>query len=850
MASFTANVAENVIVREAVRGSRGAINVNGTSDTMRFTHPASPNAITASMWFRIGTDLNYYSGLWSIEASSSTYLQFGLALNGTTLICNDLSQERTIQACSVGTWYFASFSIDSSGNVKMFVGTEGGTLTKYTTTLTNYTAPINEARIGGTSYGEYIDGRIANYKQWDAVLSDAEVHAEFYSDAPVRTSNLVGWYPLENTTNKLEDYNGSNDLTNPGSGSFSFGAGPDIPRAKQEYLNEEVYNLPAEAVGEVYTPGSGGSYTGDVNETVTVSESAAAIRGAIAGLSETVTLSESAAAIRGAIAGLSETVSVSDATAAAYSAIVGPSETVTLSESSSTQSDEASALAESVSLSEAVAAGTAYSAGPSETVSVSDAVGAVRGAIAGLSETVTTGESTAAVYGAVVAPAESVSVSEAVSSGGSTNYPESVSDTVSLSEALGVVYSPVVASAETVFVSIPAMGELASTDLHLVAEDWTPGSSWVSRVGGFTASLNGSLQKKSAPNIERNEIYGFTTNDHFTLAANPAHDVSDSLNATWEFLVRTTATGGILMGWDPYPVAGGYDFAQYGAGALFGVVNDSLGDYYRVNAGGISFGADYSLITFVLDNANDEMSIYVNGVLDQTVSGHTGTLTSSTAGNVFIGNSNGNDQPYDGGIIEVLRHRVALKPGEVSARAALYGKNRIQPSRSTSGTASETVSVSDAAAGAYSARPSVADTLTLSDATTLAQVLGQGLSETVSLSEATTALAALARSLAETISLAESVLSSISGAGGTVSLSETVALAEAVALAQVLANALTETVTLAEAMIGYVPRVLVTELGEPTAVKTAAAMMAPVVAVETDQPTAVKAATTTLVGLP
>lgn len=842
MASFAANLAETIILREAVKAGRGAIAVNGTADTMRFTHPASPNAITASLWFRIGTDLNYYSGIWSIEASSSTYLQFGLALNGTTLICNDLSNERTIQACSVGTWYFASFSIDSGGNVKMFVGTEGGTLTKYTTTLTNYTAPINEARIGGTSYGEYIDGRIADYRQWDAVLSDAEVHAEFYSEAPVRTSNLVGWYPLENTTAKLDDYNGSNDLTNPGGGSFAFGAGPVVPLAKQVYVNEEVYNLPAESVGEVYTPGSGGTaYTGNVSETVTLSEAASAVMATAGALAETDTLSEATAAAYGAViatpetvtlseslAGgtaligpVAETVTLSEATAAAYAALVAAPETVSVSEALGTQSDEASGLAETVTLSESMTGGLAST-----------------GAVA---ETVTLSEASAALYAAIVAAPETVALSEALATGGDA---VPLAETVTLAEALTGSYGAAVATTETVTLSSPVMSELPSTDLHLVAEDWTPGSDWISRIGGFTAQLHGSLSKQAEGGIEREGILGFGSSNYFSLAADAAHEFTPAVRFTYEFVIRGGAAGGNLMGRYASPFAGGYDLAAYSSGGVLGIYNNDGSDYYAVAVGGTPLDDDaYWLVTVLLDGAGDQFKVYVNGVEDASEVS-TGSLTNGSPGAFFIGNSNGNNQPFDGSIVEVLRHRTALTDTQIRDR---YRLNMVAAGIVSTISPSETMTVSDSAAGVYAASPSIAETVTVTEDTTLTQVLTSGLTETVTLSESASALAALARSVAETVSLAEALASSLVNSAN---IAETVTLTEAVALSQVLISLLTETVTLTEAMIGYIPRILVLELGDFAGVVATTLAEEPVIAVETGNPGAVIAVTLTEVGMP
>lgn len=541
MAAYTASVLETVIVREAVKAGRGSIAVNGTSDTLRFPHPASPSALSASIWFKIGTDRNFYSGIFSIEASSSTYLQFGLALDGTTLICNDLSQERSIQACSVGTWYFASFSIDSGGNVKMFVGTEGGTLTKYTTTLTNYTAPINEARIGGTSYGEYLDGNIADFRLWDAVLTDAEVFAEFYSESPVRTTDLKGWWPLENTTAKLDDYNGSNDLTNPGSGSFSYGAGPTIPSAKAVFLNEEPPLL--ENISETHTSG-GGSYSGSVSETVSVSESLGSVRAAIVGPSETVTLSESMSGGVQSTGSASETVTLSESLGSVRSAVVAASETVSLSESIAASQRHYVFLTEFTDVpGESISAGSSsnYAESPSETISLSESVGAVFSTVGATAETVSASESVAALAGYAAGPAEAVSLSELVASVAS--QASALSETVTLSESVASLRAAVAALAETVTLSESA----ASTRSAIVSPAETVSLS--EAIGSLQAATQALAETVSVaeqlagtrPDLIFSLIVSVREAAYSVLTTLSEHQVQTAVSA---YSVNTTLQGG------------------------------------------------------------------------------------------------------------------------------------------------------------------------------------------------------------------------------------------------------------------------------------------------------------------
>ena len=889
---YVVGLYEGVSLFEAIKAPRGSIEFTNTSGQFRLAAgPSSATAWTFTTWVKITNDTNFYALWLSLQGASSTYLETGFDITGNAFEVNDLSTERAVGVtATVGTWYFTSISMGASGAVTMFTGPEGGKLTKYTTTLTNLSLPLADALLGGELSYEHLDGAMAQTRFWNAVLSDAEILAEFYSDAPVRTSNIGGHWKLENTTSKLTDSSGaSNTLTNPsGTGTWAYLAGPAIGPAPFGAPFENV--AISETIDAVHTSSGGSSYTGNVSETVTVSESLAALDAATVGLAETDSLSESIGSIRGAIAGLAETVTLSESTAAAYAAVVPTPETVTLSEALGTQSNEASGLAETVTLSESMSGGSAFTAGTSETVTVSESTSAVYAATAATSETVSVGESSgsqavmasglsetvalseslaggsafaaslgetvtdseggAFTYSAIVAPAETVTNSESVTGiqgggGGGTAYTGDVNETVTSSETLGVAYASAIAVAELIPLPLPIMSELGTTDLHLVAEDRTPGSNWVSRVGGFTATLNGSLTKQTEAGIARDGVTGFGTSNYFSLAANAAHEFTESSSLTYEFVIRMGAAGGVLFGRYAAPYAGSYDISAYSASAGLGIYNDDGSAFYAVAVGYTALvNNSYYLVTVVLDGVGDQFAVYINGTLDVSETSILPSITNGSPGPFFIGNSYGNDQPFDGSIVEVVRHRAALNATEVRDR---YRRDVVAASIVSTASPSETVSVSEATAAAYGAKPSVAETLSISDATTLAQVLAQGLTETVSVAESSAALAGFVRGIAETVSFSEAFASSIVQSAA---LAETVTLAELVGLSQVLANGLAESVALAEAMIGYIPRVLVTELGEPTAVKTGATTVAPVVSVETDSPAAVKTGSTTLLGLP
>lgn len=801
--AYAVDLYEGVNLAETVRVPRGSLKFTNSSGQLRIPNgPSSVTAYTFTTWVKITTDTNFYALWLSLQGASSTYWETGFDITGVGAEINDLSTERTIgQNFTVGKWYFFGVSHGTSGAVKVFIGDENGALLKYTTTLAPLVLPLSEKLLGGEYAYEELAGAMAETRFWNAVLSDAEFLAELYSDTMVRTSNAGGWWKLPNPTNKLVDSSAaSNTLTAPtGTGTWAYEPGPDIGPSPTGKVYENIGM--AEVIDVVYTSSGGSAYTGNVNETVTVSDAAAAVMATAGAAPETVTLSE--------------------ATAAAYAAIVTAPETVALSEALGSQSNEADNLPETVALSESMTGGAAYPGAVNETVTLSEADAALYAAIVGAPETVALSEGVTAEQGSVA-----------------------LSETVTLSEALGSVRATAVSAAEMVTLSSPVMSELPSTDLHLVAEDWTPGSDWLSRIGGFTAQLHGSLSKQAEGGIEREGILGFSSSNYFSLAADTAHEFTPSVRFTYEFVIRGGAAGGNLLGRYASPFAGGYDLAAFSLSAGLGIYNDDGTDYYAVAVGGTPLDDDaYYLVTVLLDGAADQFKVYINGVEDASEVS-SGSLTNGSPGTFFLGNSNGNDQPFDGSIVEVLRHRTALNDTQIRDR---YRLNMVAAGIVSTIAPSETVTVSDAAAGLYSGKPSIAETVTVTEGTTLAQVLASGLAETVTLSDSATALAALARSVSETVSLAEALASSIVNSAN---IAETVTLTEAVALSQVLTSLLAETVTLAEAMIGYIPRILVMELGDSTGLVASALTAEAKIAVETGDPSAVIAVTLTEVGMP
>ncbi len=134
-----------------------------------------------------------------------------------------------------------------------------------------------------------------------------------------------------------------------------------------------------EQVEEVYTPGGGAHYDGDVNESVSLSEAVGTAIACVVDLSESVSVGESVGVAVATSAGVNESVGLSESAIAAYAAVVGVAEAVSETE----QVDEiwtpsgahySAELAESVNLDEVLEVTAAYAVLVDDVIMVDEVV--------------------------------------------------------------------------------------------------------------------------------------------------------------------------------------------------------------------------------------------------------------------------------------------------------------------------------------------------------------------------------------------------------------------------------------------------------------------------------------------
>lgn len=192
----------------------------------RTTNLPAVDGFTFACWYKITTDLNVVSQIPVVLYSDvNNFVKIRTSSNGTTqsvawrsLSTSIASSSFTLQAMSVGVWYFLSFTL-SGVNFNGY----SGAVTARTLTATSGTAtggstwftPTN-LRFGRDELASPSpsDGVIANIKMWQAVLTQDELEKERWLMLPKRTTNLHARYLLQPGASEVDHHNGFNMTVN------------------------------------------------------------------------------------------------------------------------------------------------------------------------------------------------------------------------------------------------------------------------------------------------------------------------------------------------------------------------------------------------------------------------------------------------------------------------------------------------------------------------------------------------------------------------------------------------------------------------------------------------------------
>lgn len=117
---------------------------------------------------------------------------------------------------SNGAWYDFALVGASSGSsgARAYVRPSGSS----TTTMSAYGVSVTPDKLvfgDHPGFNEHLNGRVENIKFYSAALTQAEIESEWRRRVPVRSANLIGWYPMisSDLTTALKDLSGTADLT-------------------------------------------------------------------------------------------------------------------------------------------------------------------------------------------------------------------------------------------------------------------------------------------------------------------------------------------------------------------------------------------------------------------------------------------------------------------------------------------------------------------------------------------------------------------------------------------------------------------------------------------------------------
>jgi hypothetical protein len=165
------------------------IDASGENFEAGWTAP-SATLFTAAAWVKAAS-ISDYDHIFQLGTSARSTLKlsttFGFSVESNGNVVNDQTP-----AVSTGSWYYAAISCGGTGasDLKGYLWDDTGTLL-IELTGTGYSHSAGYFYFGGGNSGGYsINGRLADGRCWDAVLSQSELEAEMFSRSVVHTTDF------------------------------------------------------------------------------------------------------------------------------------------------------------------------------------------------------------------------------------------------------------------------------------------------------------------------------------------------------------------------------------------------------------------------------------------------------------------------------------------------------------------------------------------------------------------------------------------------------------------------------------------------------------------------------------
>lgn len=180
-------------------------------------------AKTVMAWVYIITDRNSYSAFFGLDENEIVATDS----SGTRLMHWDGSVERTGTNLSTGTWYHLAYTSDGDATGNGFAVYLNGVV-DISNGARSVAASGATMYLANDPYDEWLYGRMAHIKMWNAALTAAEIQQEIYTIRPQRLTNLWSWLPvIETGTARTNEWSGSGNTWTQG-GSVVDEDGPPV----------------------------------------------------------------------------------------------------------------------------------------------------------------------------------------------------------------------------------------------------------------------------------------------------------------------------------------------------------------------------------------------------------------------------------------------------------------------------------------------------------------------------------------------------------------------------------------------------------------------------------------------
>ncbi|WP_409186507.1 LamG-like jellyroll fold domain-containing protein [Amycolatopsis sp. VS8301801F10] len=174
---------------------------DAATDRVSLGSAPSSTAWTIGGWARIvsagANSFNPCLRLHSGSGGNSAWIIGFKAANGRNVAVYSASNPSGLIGAeiSLNTWVYVAATLGSAGACSFYYGTTPGSLTKLTGTVGVGTAPDGLTFFGRSPSdgSEWLNGSLAYWRIWTAVLTDAEIAAESQSATPVRSGAWASW---------------------------------------------------------------------------------------------------------------------------------------------------------------------------------------------------------------------------------------------------------------------------------------------------------------------------------------------------------------------------------------------------------------------------------------------------------------------------------------------------------------------------------------------------------------------------------------------------------------------------------------------------------------------------------